>query len=136
MIPYYLQIQIELQIEKYKKFVDSRGQFDKLDIASRDEYQERDYVKYNMNTDRILTGILIGICFGILVMLIRFAKSSDNLYIVRLVGSNIGTFILLIFIPLIIIVRNEKFYAFFKNKIYKTFKLSTICKNCQQPVDA
>ena len=117
--------------------MDSRGQFDKLDVMSRDEYQERDYdyVEYNMNTDRILTGILIGICFGILVMLIRFAKSSDNLYIVRLVGSNIGTFILLIFIPLIIIVRNEKFYAFFKNKIYKIFKLSTICKNRQQQVD-
>ena len=120
---------IDLQIEKYKKSVDSRGQFDQLEVKPRNENQESDNVEYNMSTGRILTGMLIVIFFGVLVLLVKFAKSySYDFHIVRLIGSNIAMFILHIVIPLIIIVRSENVCIFFRNQILKFFKLITMYK--------
>ena len=125
-------ISIDLQIEKYKKSVDSRGQFDQLEVKPRNENQESDNVEYNMSTGRILTGMLIVIFFGVLVLLVKFAKSySYDFHIVRLIGSNIVMFILQIVIPLIIIVRSENVCVFFKNQILKFFKLCTMYKKSE-----
>ena len=123
---------IDLQIEKYKKSVDSRGQFDQLEVKPRNENQESDNVEYNMSTGRILTGMLIVIFFGVLVLLVKFAKSySYDFHIVRLIGSNIVMFILQIVIPVIIIVRSENVCVFFKNQILKFFKLCTMYKKSE-----
>ena len=122
----------DLQIEKYKKSVDSRGQFDQLEVKPRNENQESDNVEYNMSTGRILTGMLIIIFFGVLVLLVKFAKSySYDFHIVRLIGSNIVMFILQIVIPVIIIVRSENVCVFFKNQVLKFFKLCTMYKKSE-----
>ena len=135
----------ELQIEKYKKSVDSRGQFDQLEISPRNENQESDNVEsnieynmsensvmLNMSTIRILTSILIVIFLGILVLLVKFAKHySYDFQIVRLIGTNIAMFILQIVIPVIIIVRSENVCVFFKNQILKFFKLCTMYKKSE-----
>ena len=122
----------DLQIEKYKKSVDSRGQFDQLEVKPRNENQESDNVEYNMSTGRILTGMLIVIFFGVLVLLVKFAKSySYDFHIVRLIGSNIVMFILQIVIPVIIIVRSENVCVFFKNQVLKFFKLCTMYKKSE-----
>ena len=122
----------DLQIEKYKKSVDSRGQFDQLEVKPRNENQECDNVEYNMSTGRILTGMLIVIFFGVLVLLVKFAKSySYDFHIVRLIGSNIVMFILQIVIPVIIIVRSENVCVFFKNQVLKFFKLCTMYKKSE-----
>ena len=122
----------DLQIEKYKKSVDSRGQFDQLEVKPRNENRESDNVEYNMSTGRILTGMLIVIFFGVLVLLVKFAKSySYDFHIVRLIGSNIVMFILQIVIPVIIIVRSENVCVFFKNQILKFFKLCTMHKKSE-----
>ena len=127
----------ELQIEKYKKSVDSRSQFNQLEISSRNENQESDNVEsdieYNMSensvmlnmiTSRILTSILIVIFLGILVLLVKFAKHySYDFQIVRLIGTNIAMFILQIVIPLIIIVRSENILIFYKKQILKILHL-------------
>ena len=134
----------ELQIEKYKKSVDSRSQFNQLEISSRNENQESDNVEsdieYNMSensvmlnmiTSRILTSILIVIFLGILVLLVKFAKHySYDFQIVRLIGTNIAMFIFQIVIPLIIIVRSENIFIFFKKQILKLLKLyrCTMCR--------
>ena len=127
MIPYNLQIQIDLQIEKYKKFVDSRGQFDQLKVRTRNENQEsNDNVEYKMSTGRILTGMLIVIFFGILVLLVIFPKNySYDTHIVRLIVTNFGVLILHIGIPLIIILRSINVCVFFKNQILKCFNFCT-----------
>ena len=135
----------ELQIEKYKKSVDSRGQFNQLEISPRNENQESDNVEsnieynmsensvmLNMSTIRILTSILIVIFLGILVLLVKFAKHySYDFQIVRLIGTNIAMFILQIVIPVIIIVRSENVCVFFKNQILKFFKLCTMYKKSE-----
>ena len=134
----------ELQIEKYKKSVDSRGQFNQLEISPRNENQESDNVEsnieynmsensvmLNMSTSRILTGILIFIFLGVLVLLVKFAKHySYDFQIVRLIGSNIAIFIIQIVLPLIIIVRCENIFIFFKKQILKILKLCkcTMCR--------
>ena len=134
----------ELQIEKYKKSVDSRSQFNQLEISSRNENQESDNVEsdieYNMSensvmlnmiTSRILTSILIVIFLVILVLLVKFAKHySYDFQIVRLIGTNIAMFIFQIVIPLIIIVRSENIFIFFKKQILKLLKLyrCTMCR--------
>ena len=134
----------ELQIEKYKKSVDSRSQFNQLEISSRNENQESDNVEsdieYNMSensvmlnmiTSRILTSILIVIFLGILVLLVKFAKNySYDFQIVRLIGTNIAMFIFQIVIPLIIIVRSENIFIFFKKQLLKILKLCrcTMCR--------
>ena len=127
----------ELQIEKYKKSVDSRGQFNQLEISPRNENQESDNVEsnieynmiensvmLNMSTIRILTGIFIVIFLGVLVLLVKFAKHySYDFQIVRLIGTNIAMFIFQIVIPLIIIVRSENIFIFFKKQLLKILKL-------------
>ena len=134
----------ELQIEKYKKSVDSRGQFNQLEISPRNENQESDNVEsnieynmiensvmLNMSTIRILTGIFIVIFLGVLVLLVKFAKHySYDFQIVRLIGTNIAMFIFQIVIPLIIIVRSENIFIFFKKQLLKILKLCrcTMCR--------
>ena len=117
--------------------MDSRGQFNQLELRPRNENQESDnvasHVEYNrseislmlnMSTGRILTGMLIVIFFGVLVLLVKVAKSfSYDFHIVRLIGTNIAMFIFQIVIPLIIIVRSENVSVFFKNQLLKFFKL-------------
>ena len=131
--------------------MDSRGQFNQLEVRPRNENQESNNVEshveynmseilnenqgsnnvesnveYNMSTGRILTGILIFIFFGILVLLIKYAKSySYDFHIERLIVTNIVFFILQIVIPLIIIVRSENICVFFKNQMLKIFKFYT-----------
>ena len=137
----------ELQIEKYKKSVDSRGQFNQLEISPRNENQESDNVEsnieynmsensvmLNMSTSRILTGIFIVIFLGVLVLLVKFAKHySYDFQIVRLIGTNIAMFILQIVIPLIIIVRSENIFIFFKKQLLKILKLCkcTMCRRVE-----
>ena len=137
----------ELQIEKYKKSVDSRSQFNQVEISSRNENQESDNVEsdieYNMSensvmlnmiTSRILTSILIVIFLGILVILVKFAKHySYDFQIVRLIGTNIAMFIFQIVIPLIIIVRSENICIFFKKQLLKILKLCkcTMCRRVE-----
>ena len=112
--------------------MDSRGQFDQLEVKPRNENQESDNVEYNMSTGRILTGMLIVIFFGVLVLLVKFAKSySYDFHIVRLIGSNIVMCILKIVIPVIIIVRSENVCVFFKNQTLKFFKLCTMYKKSE-----
>ena len=66
----------ELQIEKYKKSVDSRGQFNQLEISPGNGNQESDNVEsdieynmsknsvmLNMNTSRILQCLLFKLSF-------------------------------------------------------------------------
>ena len=134
----------ELQIEKYKKSVDSRSQFNQLEISPRNENQDRGNVEsdieynmsensviLNMSTIRILTSILIVICLGILVFLVKFAKHySYDFQIVRLIATNIAMLIIQIVIPLIIIVRSENILIFFKKQIWKILKLCrcTMCR--------
>ena len=137
----------ELQIEKYKKSVDSRGQFNQLEISPRNENQESDNVEsnieynmiensvmLNMSTIRILTGIFIVIFLGVLVLLVKFAKHySYDFQIVRLIGTNIAMFIFQIVIPLIIIVRSENIFIFFKKQLLKILKLCkcTMCRRVE-----
>ena len=137
----------ELQIEKYKKSVDSRGQFNQLEISPRNENQESNNVEsnieynmsensvmLNMSTSRILTGIFIVIFLGVLVLLVKFAKHySYDFQIVRLIGTNIAMFILQIVIPLIIIVRSENIFIFFKKQLLKILKLCkcTMCRRVE-----
>ena len=125
--------------------MDSRGQFNQLELRPRNENQESDnvasHVEYNrseislmlnMSTGRILTGMLIVIFFGVLFLLVKLDKSySIGFHIVRLIGTNIAMFIIQIVIPLIIIVRSGNVSGFFKNQILKIFKLCrcyTMCK--------
>ena len=137
----------KLQIEKYKKSVDSRGQFNQLEISPRNENQESDNVEsnieynmiensvmLNMSTIRILTGIFIVIFLGVLVLLVKFAKHySYDFQIVRLIGTNIAMFIFQIVIPLIIIVRSENIFIFFKKHLLKILKLCkcTMCRRVE-----
>ena len=137
----------KLQIEKYKKSVDSRGQFNQLEISPRNENQESDNVEsnieynmsensvmLNMSTIRILTGIFIVIFLGVLVLLVKFAKHySYDFQIVRLIGTNIAMFIFQIVIPLIIIVRSENIFIFFKKQLLKILKLCkcTMCRRVE-----
>ena len=127
--------------------MDSRGQFNQLEVRPRNENQESNNVEYNMSeilnenqgsdnvesnveynmsTGRILTGMLIVIFFGVLFLLVKLDKSySIGFHIVRLIGTNIAMFIIQIVIPLIIIVRSENICVFFKNQILKIFKFCT-----------
>ena len=107
--------------------MDSRGQFDQLKVRTRNENQEsNDNVEYKMSTGRILTGMLIVIFFGILVLLVIFPKNySYDTHIVRLIVTNFGLLILHIGIPLIIILRSINVCAFFKNQILKFFNFCT-----------
>ena len=103
------------KIEKFKKHVDSQRKFDQLE-GGEAERQEGDIVdcEFGTNTGKIL--IALGCVINLIVIIYMFnvtkeieIRRHEALLLIHFFNLNV--------LPMILVVRNENIFNFFKNEI-------------------
>ena len=113
------------KIEKFKKHVDSQRNFDRLE--EEEESQEMNTMDCELGTKGTTTGrilVAIGCIINVIIIIYMFIKIEDHA-IRRLEALLLIHFFNLNVIPMILVMRNENIFNFFKNeiKMYSLFIL-------------
>ena len=102
------------KIEKFKKHVDSQREFDQLEKGEESQEINATECELGMNTGRIL--VSIGCVINTIVIVYMFQKMDDHairrheaLLLIHFFNLNV--------IPMILVMRNENIFNFFKNEI-------------------
>ena len=110
------------KIEKFKKHVDSQREFDQLEKGEESQEINATDCELGINTGRIL--VSIGCIINTIVIVYMFKKIEDHairrheaLLLIHFFNLNV--------IPMILVMRNENIFNFFKNeiKMYSMFIL-------------
>ena len=113
------------KIEKFKKHVDSQRNFDQLEEG--EESQEINSIDCELGNKGTTTGrilVAIGCIINVIIIIYMFIKIEDHA-IRRLEALLLIHFFNLNVIPMILVMRNETIFNFFKNelKMYSLFIL-------------
>ena len=107
----------QYKIEMFKKSVDVKAKFDLLDEDENN--QGSNSINYKKNTVRI---VLCLSSLGLFSIILIIGKSSIPEYIHWLIILSTLSFINIIVIPVIFIVRTENLYHFSQRQIIKIFQ--------------
>ena len=134
MICLIILIVTEYRIEKFKKSVDSQQQLYEIQVMGEEEKRNclLNYLK--KISDRIVFRILFLLLLLFIIIRIFNSAPLKGIYILRLRRISIVNIVMLNIIPLILIVRNQKLFCFFKAQLSTTLRLFTLKKNQIEPI--